>query len=83
MNSSMHRGAVAPVAGPGHPVALGKKRVEDGQDCLLAGFNKGAAGDLLSVPQDVFGFGQFVHAAMLRGTTCMCMHIFLKKVERK
>ena len=65
MNSSMHRGAVAPFRGPGHPLALGKKRVEDGQDCLLAGFHKGAAGDLLGVPQDVFGFGQFVHAAML------------------
>lgn len=65
MSPSMHRGAVAPFRGPGHPLALGKKRGEDGQDCLLAGFNKGAAGDLLGVPQDVFGFGQFVHTASL------------------
>lgn len=63
MNASMHRGAFAPVDGPCHPLALGEKRVEHGQDCLLAGFHEGAAGDLLGVPQDVFGFGQFVHTA--------------------
>lgn len=83
MNSSMHRGAFAPVAGPGHPVALREKRIEDGHHGLLARFREGPAGDLLGVPQQLFGFGQFFHAAMLRGTTCMCMHIFLKKVERK
>lgn len=65
MTPSMHRGAFAPVDGPCHPVTLGEKRVEHGQDCLLAGFHEGAAGDLLGVPQDVFGFGQFVHTASL------------------
>ncbi len=65
MTPSVHRGAVAPLSGPGHPLALGKKRVEDGQDRLLAGFHKGAAGDLLGVPQDVFGFGQFFHPSSL------------------
>lgn len=65
MTPSMHRGAFAPVAGPGHPVALRKKRIEDGHHGLLARFREGPAGDLLGVPQQLFGFGQFFHAAML------------------
>ncbi len=81
MTPSMHRGAFAPVGGPGHPGPLVKKRVEDGQHGLLAGFRKGAAGDLLGVPQDVFGFGQFFHAAMLPRLGFSGIPFHLSRVE--
>lgn len=81
MSASMHLGALAPLSGPGHPLALGKERVEHGQDGLLAGFGEGAAGDLLGVPQDVFGFGQFVHAAMLPRLGFSGIPFHLSRVE--
>lgn len=79
---SVHRRAVAPVDGPGHPLALGKERIEDGQDCLFARVHKGAAGDLLGVPQDIFGFGQLFHAASVRRTACSRTQKFFHKVEQ-
>lgn len=78
---SVHRRAVASVDGPGHPLALGKKRLEDGQDCLFARVHKGAAGDLLGVPQDIFGFGQFFHAAMLPRLGFSGIPFHLSRVE--
>lgn len=87
MTASMDGGAGAPLGGPRHPLALGKKRIEDSQDCLLAGFDKGAAGDVLGVLKKLFGLGHSglrrFDAASVRGQSCMCMHSFLKKVERK
>ncbi len=79
---SMHRGAFASVAGPGHPVALREKRIEDGKHGLLARFREGPAGDLLGVPQQLFGFGQFFHAASVRRTACSRTQIFFHKVEQ-
>lgn len=81
MNSSMHRGAFAPVAGPGHPVALRKKRIEDGHHGLLARFREGPAGDLLGVPQQLFGFGQFFHAAILPRLGFSGIPFHLSRVE--
>jgi len=81
MNPSMHRGAFAPVAGPGHPVALRKKRIEDGHHGLLARFREGPAGDLLGVPQQLFGFGQFFHAAMLPRLGFSGIPFHLSRVE--
>lgn len=81
MNSSMHRGAFAPVAGPGHPVALREKRIEDGHHGLLARFREGPAGDLLGVPQQLFGFGQFFHAAILPRLGFSGIPFHLSRVE--
>lgn len=80
-SASMHRRAGAVVGGPRHPLALGKKRIEDGQDCLFAGIHKGAAGDLLGVPQDIFGFCQFFHAAMLPRLGFSGIPFHLSRVE--
>lgn len=81
MNPSMHRGAFASVAGPGHPVALRKKRIEDGHHGLLARFREGTAGDLLGVPQQLFGFGQFFHAAILPRLGFSGIPFHLSRVE--
>ncbi|MNV46860.1 hypothetical protein D3C71_1387050 [compost metagenome] len=82
-HSSMHRRAFAPFGSPGHAVPLGAQLIKDIQNGFLARVHEGPAGDVLRVLQQLFGFGQFFHAAMLRGPTCICMHIFLNKVERK
>ena len=79
---SMHRRALTPVDGPGHAVPLGQKGVEDGKHGLFAGFGEGPAGDLLGVPQQLFGFGEFFHAASVRRTACSRTQIFFHKVEQ-
>ncbi|MNK69784.1 hypothetical protein D3C87_891800 [compost metagenome] len=81
MTTSMHRGAFAPVSGPGHPVALREKRIEYGQDGLFTGFRKGPAGDLLGVPQKLFGFGQFFHAVMVPRLGFSGIPFHLSRVE--
>jgi len=80
---SMHRRALAPLGGPRHTVALIAQLTEQVHDRCLGRIHEGPAGDVLGVLQKLFGFGEFFHAASVRGPSCMCMHSFLNKVERK
>lgn len=83
MTASMHRRAFASVSRPSRAVTFGAQLIKDVQHGLFAGVHKGPSGDVLGVLKKLFGFGDFVHAASLRGPACKCMHIFLNKVERK
>ncbi len=64
----MHRRAFASVSRPRRAVSLGAQLIKDIQHGLFARVHEGAAGDVLGVLQKLFGFGDFVHAASLRGT---------------
>lgn len=68
MTPSMHRGVFAPITDPCRAVSLGAQLIKDIQHSLFAGVLEGAARDVLGVLQKLFGFGDFVHAASLRGT---------------
>lgn len=83
MTPSVHRRTDAVVGRPRRAVTLGAQLIKDIQHGFLARVHEGPAGDVLGVLQKLFGFGEFFHAAILRGPLCMCMHIFLNKVERK
>lgn len=83
MTPSMHRRANAVVGRPRHAITLGAQLIKDIQHGFLARVHEGPAGDVLGVLQKLFGFGEFFHAASVRGPSCMCMHSFLNKVERK
>jgi hypothetical protein len=77
----MHRGAFAPFRGPCHACLLREQGVEDVKHGLLAWFNKGPAGDLLGLPQKLFGFGQFFHAVMLPRLGFSGIPFHLSRVE--
>ncbi|MGY6271033.1 hypothetical protein ACXIUT_15180 [Achromobacter denitrificans] len=82
-HGSMHRGELSPIGSPRRAVTLCAQLIKDIQHGFLARVHEGPAGDVLGVLQKLFGFGDFVHAASLRGAACNCMHFFLNKVERK
>lgn len=83
MTPSMHRGVFAPIGSPRRAVTLGAQLIKDIKHSFLARVHEGPAGDVLGVLQKLFRFGNFFHAAILRGPACNCMHSFLNKVERK
>ena len=82
-HSSVHRRAGTVVGRPRHAVTLGAQLIKDIQHSFLARVHEGPAGDVLGVLQKLFRFGDFFHAASVRGPACNCMQIFLNKVERK
>ncbi|MNQ81476.1 hypothetical protein D3C85_964990 [compost metagenome] len=59
MTPSMHRRAFAAVRRPRHAVTLGAQLIKDIQHGFLARVHEGAAGDVLGVLQQLFGFGHF------------------------
>ena len=79
MTPSMHRGVFAPIGGPRRAVTLGAQLIKDIQHGFLARVHEGPAGDVLGVLQQLFGFGEFFHAAMLRGPACSRTQLFLNK----
>ena len=79
MTPSMHRRLFAPIRRPCHAVTLGAQLVKDIQHSFLARVHEGPAGDVLGVLQKLFGFGEFFHAAILRGSACTRTQLFLNK----
>lgn len=79
MTPSMHRRAFAPIGRPSRSVTLGAQLIKDIQHGFFARVHEGAAGDVLGVLQQLFGFGDFVHAATVRGPACNRTQLFLNK----
>lgn len=67
MTASMHRGELSPIGSPGRAVTLIAQLTEQVHDRGLARVHEGPARDVLGVVQQLFGFGQFFHAASVRG----------------
>lgn len=78
-HGSMHRRAGAVVGGPRRAVALIAQFTEQVHDRGFAGVDEAAARDVLGVLQQLFGFGQFFHAASVRGSALRRTQAFLFK----
>ena len=80
-HGSVHRRAGAVVGGPGHAVALIAQLTEQVHHRCLGRIHEGPARDVLGVEQQLFGFGQFFHAASLPRLGFSGIPFHLSRVE--
>lgn len=83
MTPSMHRGVFAPIGRPRRAVTLGAQLIKDIQHGFLARVHEGPAGDVLGFLQKLLGFGEFFHAAILRGSVLISTQVLLFKAVLK
>lgn len=78
--TSMHRRRFAAVGRPCHAVTLGAQLLKDLQHRFFGRIDESPLGHVCGVPQQLFGFSDFFHAASVGGPACNRTQLFLKKV---